>query len=134
MSAIIDAYKKELLQIATFEEKTVQNYTSCLLSYFEYARKTFGIDPMQSKGLHIQSWIDTVKQKGLSPSRLQHHRSALRTFFAFAVKIKVIIHNPAAGLPLIRKKGSEKNRPIPKDLALKLLRSIDQTDWLKKRN
>ena len=34
--------------------------------------------------------MDTVKRKGLSPSRLQHHRSALRTFFAFAGKMKVI--------------------------------------------
>ena len=134
MIAIIDAYRKELLQIATFEEKTVQNYTSCLLSYFEYARKTFGIDPMQSRGRHVQSWMDTVKQKGLSPSRLQHHRSALRTFFAFAKKMKVIKYNPAAGLPLIRKKRSEKNQPIPKEVALKLLRSIEQTDWLGKRN
>ena len=134
MIAIIDAYRKELLQIAIFEKKTVQNYTSCLLSYFEYARKSFGIDPIQSKGLHVQRWMEEVKQKGLSPSRLQHYRSALRTFFAFAVKMKIIPHNPAYALPLIRKKRSEKNQPISKQVALKLLRSIDQTAWLEKRN
>lgn len=134
MIAIIDAYRKELLEIATFEQKTVQNYTSCLLSYFAYARKNFGIDPMQSKGMHVHRWMDTIKQKGGSASRLQHHRSALRTFFAFAQKMKIITHNPADALPLIRKKRSEKNQPISKEIASKLLRSIDQTDWLGKRN
>lgn len=134
MIAIIDEYRKELLEIATFEEKTVQNYTSCILSYFTYVRKSFGIDPIESRGRHVQGWMDKVKQKGGSASRLQHHRSALRTFFAFALKMKIITHNPADTLPLIRKKRSEKNQPIPKQVALKLLRSIDQTDWLGKRN
>ena len=41
--SIIDAYRKELLQIATFEKKTVKNYTSCLLSYFEYAKSLVSI-------------------------------------------------------------------------------------------
>jgi integrase/recombinase XerD len=134
MIAIVDEYRKELLEIATFEEKTVQNYTSCLLSYFEYARTNLGIDPIRSEGSHVQRWMETLKQKGISASRLQHHRSALRTFFAFAVKMKIIKHNPANTLPLIRKVRSERNKPISKEVAYKLLHSIDQTCWLGKRN
>ena len=53
MIAIIDEYRKELLEIALYEEKTVQNYTNCLVSYFKYATKLFGIDPMQSEGHHF---------------------------------------------------------------------------------
>lgn len=134
MIAIIDEYRKELLEIALFEEKTVQNYTNCLVSYFEYATKHFGIDPMQSEGQHLLRWMEKVKQEGLSPSRLTHHRSALRTFFALALKMDVIKHNPAARLPLIRRVRSEKNQPISEQVASKLLNSIDQSTWLGKRN
>jgi len=134
MIGLIDEYKKELLEIATFEEKTVQNYTSCLISYFKYAKKDFDIDPIRSQSCHVQKWIETLKSKGLSPSRLQHHRSALRTFFAFLVKMNIIKHNPADTLPLFRRVKSEKNQPISKQVALKLLYSIDQTSWRGKRN
>ena len=134
MIGLIDEYKKELLEIATFEEKTVQNYTSCLISYFEYAKKDFNIDPIRSQSCHVQKWMETLKPKGLSPSRIQHHRSALRTFFAFLVKMNIIKHNPADTLPLIRRVKSEKNQPISKQVASKLLYSIDQTSWRGKRN
>ena len=134
MIAIIDEYRKELLEIAIFEEKTVQNYTSCLVSYFEYATKDLGIDPIQSEGRHVLRWMEKVKQEGVSASRLTHHRSALRTFFSFAVKMNVIKHNPAEALPLIRKVRSEKNQPISAQVASKLLNLIDQTTWLGKRN
>jgi integrase/recombinase XerD len=134
MIAIIDEYQKELLDLAIFDKKTVQNYTSCLLCYFEYAKKTFAIDPIQSKSLHVHRWMETLKCKGLSRSRLQHHRSALRTFFAFAVKMKLIKRNPADTLPVIRKLKSERNKPISEKIAEKLLCSIDQTSWIGKRN
>lgn len=134
MIAFIDEYRKELLEIATFEKKTVQNYTSCLIAYFEYAKKELGIDPIQTEGFHVHKWLETLKRKRLSPTRLQHHRSALKTFFAFLVKMKIINHNPADTLPLIRKVKSEKNQPISKQVASELLSSIDQTRWRGKRN
>jgi len=134
MTGLINEYRKELLEIATFEEKTVQNYTSCLISYFEYAKKDIGIDPIRSEGYHVQKWMEILKLKGLSPSRLIHHRSALRTFFAFLVKMKIITHNPADTLPLLRRVKSEKNQPISKQVASKLLYSIDQTSWRGMRN
>ena len=134
MIGLIDEYRKELLEIATFEEKTVQNYTSCLISYFEYAKKDLGIDPIRSQSCHVQKWIETLKIKGLSPSRLQHHRSALRTFFAFLIKMSIIKHNPADTLPIFRRLKSDKNQPISKQVASKLLYSIDQTSWRGKRN
>src|SRR4030043_1705155 len=134
MMAILDEYRKELLEIATFEEKTVENYISCLLSYFEYAKKSFGIDPLQSRGCHLLKWMEAVKQKGISASRLQHHRSALRTFFAFAVKMNIIRHNPTDTLPFIKRRKSERNQPLSKEVVSKLLYSIDQTNWIGKRN
>ena len=49
MTGLINEYRKELIEIATFEEKTVQNYTSCLISYFEYAKKDIGIFKIRNK-------------------------------------------------------------------------------------
>ena len=34
MIALIDEYRKELLQIKTFSGDTVQNYVSCIVSYW----------------------------------------------------------------------------------------------------
>jgi len=46
MIALIDEYRKELLQIKTFAGDTVQNYVSCIVSYCEYAKKTLRVDPV----------------------------------------------------------------------------------------
>jgi integrase/recombinase XerD len=133
MMALIDEYQKELLSIAGFADKTVQNYTSCILLYSEYA-KTLGMEPIKSNAHHIQSWILRLKKSGLSPSRLQHHQCALKAFFALCVKMNLIPKNPADPLPPIRRTKSERNQPISKDIAYKLLRCIDQATWLGMRN
>ena len=57
MIALIDDYRKELLQINTFAVDTVQNYVSCLVSYCEYAKNTLKIVPVYSKGPHILKWM-----------------------------------------------------------------------------
>jgi integrase/recombinase XerD len=134
MIALIDEYRKELLQIKTFAGDTVENYVSCLVSYFEYTKKTLRIDPVYSKGPHILKWMARLREKGISNSRMQHHHSALKTFFALLCKLKIITKNPAPALPVIRKKRSDRNQPIPKRAGFKLLRSVDQSTWFGKRN
>ena len=134
MIALIDDYRKELLEIKTFAGDTVENYVSCLVSYCEYAKKTLKIDPVYSKGPHILKWMAQLRKKGISNSRMQHHHSSLKTFFALLCKLKIITKNPAQALPVIRKKISDRNKPISKKVALKLLRSVDQSTWHGKRN
>lgn len=134
MIALIDDYRKELLEIKTFAGDTVENYVSCLVSYCEYAKKTLKIDPVYSKGPHILKWMAHLRKKGISNSRMQRHHSSLKTFFALLCKLKIITKNPAEALPVIRKKISDRNRPISKKVTLKLLRSVDQSTWHGKRN
>ncbi len=134
MIAIIDEYRKELTSVACFAEDTIENYVSCILSFIEYCRNHLKIEPVKCQGHHILGWITEIKKTGVSNSRLQHHRSALKTFFFFLCKIKIIKKNPADAIPIIRKKTSERNKPISKDIAFKLLRSIDQATWIGKRN
>lgn len=104
MLALIDQYRQELLQIATFASATVDNYVSCLVSYCDYAKKTLGIDPVYSQGAHILKWMAELRQTGISNSRLQHHHSALKTFFALLCKLKNIWKNPA---DIIAQRGDE---------------------------
>jgi integrase/recombinase XerD len=134
MIALIDEYKKELISIAYFAEETVQNYVSCIISFIDYCKDNLKIDPAKCQGHHILGWITEIKKTGLSNSRLQHHRSALKSFYAFLSKIKVIKKNPANAIPIIRKKTSECNKPISKEIAYKLLRSIDKSTWIGRRN
>ena len=134
MIALIDEYKKELISIAYFAEETVDNYVSCIISFIEYCKDNLKIEPAKCQGHHILGWITEIKKTGVSNSRLQHHRSALKSFYAFLSKIKIIKKNPASAIPIIRKKRSELNKPISKDIAFKLLRSIDQSTWIGRRN
>jgi len=134
MLALIDEYQKELSKVADFAEQTVETYVSCIVSFFDYAKTTLHIKPIHSKGRHILKWMAELRETGISNSRLQHHQSALKTFFAFLVKLKLINKNPADAMPPIRKTKSDRNKPIPKKTAFKLLRSIAQTTWIGKRN
>jgi len=134
MIALIDTYRKELLEIATFTEETVQNYTSCLVLYCDYAKNTLGIDPSFSKGCHLLKWLTKVRETDISNSRVQHHMSALKLFFALLCKLGIRRKNPADALPQIRKIYGKRNIPVPAKTVHKLLRSIDVSNWHGKRN
>jgi site-specific recombinase XerD len=132
MIALIDSYRKELFDIAEYAQDTVDNYVSCVVMFFEFA-KSLGINPVFAKGAHIIKWVS--KLQGLSPSRLEHHRSALRLFFALLVKRKILSKSPVDRLPKIRRgKPSTMNQPVPARIVTRLLSSIDRSDWYGKRN
>ncbi len=130
MMALIDEFKKEMTDIATFAPSTVDNYVACMTAFFDYARHQLRIDPVFAKGKHILGWIGRVKNSGVSKSRLEHHRSALRLFFALMVKLNIVIKNPADRLPRIRRvTTSERNRSVAPAVIFKLLASIDRSGW-----
>lgn len=130
MIALIDEFAKELTQIAEFAESTVHNYVACIAAFFDYAQNHIRIDPVFAKGRHIVAWIGEVKKTGISKSRLEHHRSALKLFFALMVKLKIVHKNPADHLPLFRRSHtSDRNRPVDKKVVFKLLKSVDRSGW-----
>lgn len=135
MIALIEEYKNELLSVLCFAEDTVQNYVSCVLSFVEYCRDILKIEPIKCKGHHILEWITEIKKTGVSNSRLQHHRSGLKTFYAFLVKIKMIKKNPTDAIPHFHRKiRTDHYKPIVTEIAYKLLRSIDRSTWIARRN
>jgi integrase/recombinase XerD len=130
MMALIHAFKKELSDIAEFAPSTVENYVACIAAFFDYARNRLRIDPVFAKGKHILDWISWVKKSGVSKSRLEHHRSALKLFFALMVKLAIVVKNPADRLPQIRReRTSDRNRPVAPAVVFKLLASIDRSGW-----
>ena len=133
MQNIIAQFRKELERVATFKQDTVQNYISIIYKYFDYVKEQFNIDPLQVQPLHLRQWLALNKAK-VSNSRLTHHRASLRHFYAFLQKLGIREDNPAEALFPIRKQKSSRNKPIPSDVALNLLRSIDRQNWRGERN
>jgi integrase/recombinase XerD len=134
MIALIDEYRNELLKISGFAEKTVDNYTSCIVMFCDWLKRQMQISPLSAQGKHINLWIMELKQKGLSYSRLEHHRSALKTFYAMLVKLKMVEKNIAAFLPQFRKRGISRVKPVSKQKVFKLLDAVDQSSWVGRRN
>jgi len=134
MNTLIDQFRKELVEIALYADDTVANYVSCIYKYVEFAKSKFKIDPLKTAPNHLKQWMTQLKKTDVSNSRLNHHRSALKSFFTFLVKMKVMDNNPADGLFLIKKTKSNLNQPISKDTAFKLLKAMDRSKWIGERN
>jgi integrase/recombinase XerD len=133
MQDLIEQFRKELLAIHTFKQDTVQNYISLLYRYVDFANEHLEIDPLKSTARDLRDFIDT-QRKDYSHSRLIHMRSALGHFFAFLVRTGIIPQNPAEALFPIRKEKSEKNQPISRETAFKLLNAINRAKWIGERN
>ena len=134
MHTIIEQYRKQLLQLAIYEEDTARNYISCIYKYIEFARFHVGIDPIKTTPQHLKQWLIHLKKTDISNSRLSHHKSALTGFFTFLVNMEIIDQNPTDCLFPIRRTTSDLKQPIDKDIAYKLLKSIDRSTGIGERN
>lgn len=134
MQTFIEPLRKELLEVATFKDKTVRTYISILYKYFDYVKEHFTIDPIHAEPLHLRQWLALQKEKEVSASHLMHHRAAFRHFYAFLYKMGIRDDNPAEALFPIPKQKSVRNQPISSEVAFKLLRSINRQSWLGERN
>ncbi len=134
MDTIIEQYRKELLELAIYEDDTARNYISCIYKYVEFANNHLNIEPFKTTPQHLKQWMIHLKKNDVSNSRMSHHKSALTGFFTFLMKMELIDHNPADCLFPIRGSTSDRNQPIDKETAFQLLKSIDRTTWIGERN
>lgn len=134
MNTIIEQYRKQLLQLAIYEEDTARNYISCIYKYIDFTRSHLGIDPIKTTPQHLKQWMMHLKKNDVSNSRMTHHKSALTGFFTFLVNLELIDHNPADCLFPIRRSKSDLNQPIDTDTAYKLLKAVDRSTWIGERN
>jgi len=134
MIALLDEYQHELLNICGFTEETIENYVSCIVAFCAWVKDELHISPIDVQGSHVSRWMMELKERGLSYSRLEHHRSALKTFYAMLVKMKIVKRNRAFALPRLRKRGMSKVMPVPRETVERLLDTVDQSSWMGKRN
>ena len=134
MVALLDEYQHELSRICGFAEDTVENYVSCIVSFCAWVKDELHISPIDVQGSHVLKWMMELKERELSYSRLEHHRSALKTFYAMLVKMKIVKSNRASALPRLRKRGISSVMPSPKETVEQLLDIVDQSTWMGKRN
>lgn len=134
MQTLMQAYHKELADVAGFAPDTALNYETCLRMFFDFATSYLNIDPLAATAKELLTWMTHLKGQGLSRSRLTHHKAALKHFFGLLVKQKKRRDNPARLLFTPRKKKSDRNQPLKPAVLLKLLRSMKRDTWLGQRN
>jgi integrase/recombinase XerD len=134
MTGLIDEYRYELMKVLDFAEKTIDTYVTCIVMFSEWIGLKYHVSPVKAEGTHLTEWIEKVKDKGLSYSRLEHHRSALRTFYAMLYKMKIVKRNIADAIPALIKRRASKVMPVSESTVNKLLEAVDQSTWTGKRN
>jgi len=134
MIGLIDEYRYELMNVSGFMEETIENYVSCIVMFHEWIKGEYGISPVNASGNHLREWIMELKNRGLSYSRLEHHRSALRSFYAMLLKMKLVKKNIALALPRLRKRGISRVKPVSSKTVERLLDIVDQSAWIGERN
>jgi integrase/recombinase XerD len=134
MNTIIEQYRKQLLQLAIYQDDTASNYISCIYKYIEFFQSQFKSDPIKTTPQHLKQWMIQLKKTHISSSRMSHYKSALTGFFTFLMNMGIIDNNPTDCLFPIRRSKSDLNQPIDVDTAYQLLKSIDRTPWIGQRN
>lgn len=134
MTGLIDEYRYELMKVLDFAEKTIDTYVTCIVMFSEWIGFKYQVSPVKAEGSHLTEWIEKVKGKGLSYSRLEHHRSALRTFYAMLYRMKIVKRNIADAIPALIKRRASKVIPVSESTVNRLLEAVDQSTWTGKRN
>lgn len=134
MTGLIADYHYELKNVSGFAESTIENYVSCIVMFSEWLGLKYHLSPVDAEGNHLCEWIANVKSLGAGFSRLEHHRSALRSFYAMLFKMKAIERNIADAIPALIKRRSSNVMPVSEETVNRLLEAVDQSTWLGKRN
>ncbi|MFH1613458.1 MAG: hypothetical protein ABIG61_00030, partial [Planctomycetota bacterium] len=134
MIALIDLYRKELLKVNGFAASTVDTYTINIKAFCGYAKTQLNTDPTEITGPRLLKWVLCLKNTGIGYSRIESHHYALKSFFEFLKKARIIDTNPAEALPLLITRRRQITKPISTKDAFKLLDSFDQRAWHGLRN
>ncbi len=122
---MIEKFKLHLLMERNLSKNTVNSYNTDIKQLINSISKS--IETINSND--ISQFIITLKEKGCSTSTTNRKLSAIKTFFRYLVRQKVIPINPAAEI-----EGGKKEQRLPQtieeDIVSKL---INTTDCLRDR-
>jgi site-specific recombinase XerD len=134
MNNIIELFRKELLEVALFKDKTVRMYMDIVYEYADYAKQGLKINLSESKSHHINNWFIQLKTNGKSCHAMKNYKAVLNRFFTFLVKTGHMKTNPAENLPRVRIPKSDLNKPVSKETLYALLNSFNRNTWMGLRN
>jgi len=135
MQELIVIFERQLADINNYTSNTISNYISCIQQFIRYLKNTWAIDPHVITGTHLKAWFKHIKQTGISQSRLVHHQSAIKHFYAFLRNMNYIDTHPAmALLPIRRGKRNRRRQAIDTNTAVRLLKAVDRSTWFGERD
>ena len=106
--------------------QTVRTYEEALLefeSYLTHRDNGLSLDRVDTD--LIRDWMENLMDKGNSASTLNKKLSALRSFYRFALKRKLVVHDPAHCVT-----GPKKSKPLPQFLREgEMDRLLDDLEW-----
>ena len=106
--------------------QTVQTYEEALNEFESYLiLKDSGLSLATADTDLIRDWMESLMDKGNSASTINKKLSALRSFYLFALKRKLIEHDPARCVT-----GPKKMKPLPQFLREgEMDRLLDDLEW-----
>ena len=107
--------------------RTVEAYRRDLA---DFARFRGGVSPAGASGEDVQDWLTDLRARGLAPSSIARKASAARTFYRHLVLLGVRADNPAAEVPLPRKRTKLPRSLTPGEVE----RLIDASNGVQPRN
>ena len=134
MIALIDLYRKELLQVNGFSPSTVDTYLININAFFGFLKEALSLSVEQVKGHHLMKWMRHLRNTGVGESRMASHHYALKSFFGFIERIGHIRKNPANVFPLMIHRRTERTHSASTSNVRRLLASFDRSSWHGERN
>lgn len=106
--------------------QTVQTYEEALNEFESYLiLKDSGLSLVTADTDLIRDWMESLMDKGNTASTINKKLSALRSFYLFALKRKLIEHDPARCVT-----GPKKMKPLPQFLREgEMDRLLDDLEW-----
>ncbi len=106
--------------------RTVEAYRRDLADFARFR----GASPATASGDDVQDWLTDLRARGLAPSSIARKASAARTFYRHLVLLGTREDNPAAEVPLPRKRTKLPRSLTPGEVE----RLIDATNGVTPRN
>ena len=123
---MIDQFLNYLRYERNSSPQTVQTYEEALREFESYISfRDNGLSLVSVDTDVIRDWMESLMDKGNTASTINKKLSALRSFYCFSLKRKLVEHDPAHCVT-----GPKKSKPLPQFLREgEMDRLLDELQW-----
>lgn len=127
MNVDVQKYIDYLAKEKNFSPKTVQAYSADVEEFLLFLSLNMEVSYLEVEYDHLRSWVVDLSERGLSNSTINRKTSALKSFYAFMYRLKLVTQNP---LKLHSSLRVEKKIQIPFSIeeVREVLGGMDQAD------